>query len=151
LAFSFSVKPTPISQQFSKSMVFISKIQINHLAVHVSSLSRSVEFYSRVMGLHQTEEPFKDGLHAWFEMGEKSTLHLIEELELSPPMEKSKTNHLCFSVSDFDSFIQNLQNQGCSFENWAREKGVINVRPDGIRQIFFQDPDGYWLEVNDDC
>jgi len=23
------------------------------------------------------------------------------------------------------------------------------VRPDGVRQIYFQDPDGYWLEVND--
>ena len=23
------------------------------------------------------------------------------------------------------------------------------VRPDGVSQIYFQDPDGYWLEVND--
>ena len=24
----------------------------------------------------------------------------------------------------------------------------INIRPDGITQVFFQDPDGYWIEVN---
>ena len=23
------------------------------------------------------------------------------------------------------------------------------VRSDGVRQIFIQDPDGYWIEVND--
>ena len=132
-------------------MTFISKIQINHLAVHVSSLERSVDFYKNVIGLKQADEPFKDGLHAWFEMGDNSTLHLIEELEATPPMEKSKTNHLCFSVGDLDFFIQNLKSYDCSFENWAGDIGVINVRPDGIRQIFFRDPDGYWLEVNDDC
>jgi lactoylglutathione lyase len=24
----------------------------------------------------------------------------------------------------------------------------INIRADGVKQIFFQDPDGYWIEVN---
>jgi len=28
--------------------------------------------------------------------------------------------------------------------------GKISARPDGIKQIYFQDPDGYWIEVNDD-
>lgn len=131
-------------------MAFSSPIKINHLAVHVSSLSRSVDFYKNVVGLRQIDEPFKDGLHAWFDIGEKSTLHLIEELELTPPAEKSKTNHLCFSTGDLESFIQNLRDHDCSFENWAGEMGVIHIRPDGIQQIFFQDPDGYWLEVNND-
>jgi catechol 2,3-dioxygenase-like lactoylglutathione lyase family enzyme len=126
------------------------KIQINHLAVHVSSLAQSVDFYKNVIGLNQVDEPFKDGLHAWFDMGEKSTLHLIEELDLVPPSKKSKTNHICFSVSDLGGFIQKLSENSCTFQNWAGDTGVIHIRPDGIQQIFFQDPDGYWLEVNDD-
>jgi lactoylglutathione lyase len=24
------------------------------------------------------------------------------------------------------------------------------VRVDGVKQIYFQDPDGHWLEINDD-
>ena len=28
------------------------------------------------------------------------------------------------------------------------EVSKINIRADGIKQIFFQDPDGYWIEVN---
>jgi lactoylglutathione lyase len=26
---------------------------------------------------------------------------------------------------------------------------TAGLRPDGVRQIYFQDPDGYWIEVND--
>src|SRR5215475_6853203 len=25
-----------------------------------------------------------------------------------------------------------------------------SVRPDGVHQLYFQDPDGYWIEINDD-
>lgn len=126
------------------------QIHINHLAVHVSSLSRSVEFYKNVVGLKETAEPFKDGMHAWVEIGGKITLHLIEELDLLPPEKKSKTNHLCFTVSDLEKFIQQLNDQSWPFQNWAGENGAVHIRPDGIRQIFFRDPDGYWIEVNDD-
>ena len=125
-------------------------IKQNHLAIHVKDLNRSVKFYGEVLGLTQLEEPFKDGLHAWFEVGGGVSIHLIEELDLVPPAEKSKTNHLCFTVTDLNLFIKKLQAAGFSFENWAGNKGEIHVRPDGIRQIFFTDPDGYWLEVNDD-
>ena len=125
-------------------------IKLNHIAIHVADLSRSVHFYGQVLGLREIEEPFKDGLHAWFEIGEGTSAHLIEELELAPPVEKSKTNHLCFSVSSMENFIEKLNLVTWPFENWAGERGKIHIRPDGIRQIFFKDPDGYWLEVNDD-
>lgn len=133
-----------------QSKTLIMKIKLNHIAVHVADLDRASRFYGVTIGLREIEEPFKDGLHAWFEMGEGISIHLIEELHLSPPTEKSKTNHLCFSVADMEAFIQKLNAAKWPFENWAGEVGKIHVRPDGIRQIFFRDPDGYWLEVNDD-
>jgi lactoylglutathione lyase len=126
------------------------KIKINHIAIHVADLERSMCFYHEVLGLRDKEEPFKDGLHAWYDIGGGASVHLIQELELTPPKDISKTNHLCFSVQDMDAFIQNLKEKGCSFENWAGDRGEIHIRPDGIRQIFFRDPDGYWLEVNND-
>ena len=27
--------------------------------------------------------------------------------------------------------------------------GAVNVRPDGMRAVFVQDPNGYWIEIND--
>ena len=126
------------------------KIKLNHIAIHVADLNRSSRFYRDILGLREIEEPFKDGLHAWFEIGEGTSVHLIEEVDLVPPAEKSKTNHLCFSVSDMENFIEKLNLVTWPFENWAGEQGKIHIRPDGIRQIFFKDPDGYWLEVNDD-
>ncbi|GAB3236437.1 VOC family protein [Algoriphagus aestuariicola] len=128
----------------------MSAVKINHIAIHVSSLARSRKFYEDVLGLTAVEEPFKDGLHAWYDIGGGATVHLIEELDLKPPQEISKTNHLCFSMEDMDAFIRNLNEKNCSFENWAGDRGKIHIRPDGIRQIFFRDPDNYWIEVNDD-
>lgn len=131
-------------------MIALPKIKINHIAIHVADLKRSQLFYSGVLGLKMIEEPFKDGLHAWYDIGGGASVHLIEELSLIPPVQISKTNHLCFSVSDMDAFIQNLERKSCSFENWAGDQGKIHIRPDGIQQIFFRDPDNYWIEVNND-
>ena len=36
------------------------------------------------------------------------------------------------------------------YGDFKGEDGKVTNRPDGIHQIYFQDPDGYWIEVNDD-
>ena len=35
-----------------------------------------------------------------------------------------------------------------TYSDWPGTPNTINIRADGIKQIFFQDPDGYWIEVN---
>jgi lactoylglutathione lyase len=35
------------------------------------------------------------------------------------------------------------------YENWAGEKNAVTNRVDGVKQIYFRDPDGYWIEIND--
>jgi len=42
-----------------------------------------------------------------------------------------------------------LKSKNVNFQNWPGEKGTTNTRPDGIKQIYLQDPDGYWIEIND--
>ena len=34
------------------------------------------------------------------------------------------------------------------FSDWPGTPNTVNKRADGIKQIFFQDIDGYWIEVN---
>lgn len=130
------------------TQVSIAQIKTNHIAVHVSDLKESMEFYSSILKLQEIEEPFKDGIHAWYDIGGGTALHLIERE--NTPTEISKTNHLCFSMADMDSFIKRLRETNYPFEDWPGEKGKITTRVDGIRQIYIQDPDGYWLEINDD-
>ncbi|WP_243431505.1 VOC family protein [Algoriphagus lutimaris] len=129
-------------------MTSFSQIKVNHIAVHVSELENSKKFYENIVGLKEIEEPFKDGLHAWYDIGSGAALHIIEAP--NTPSEISKVNHLCFSMEDMDSFIQTLKNANYPFESWLGEKGKVTIRVDGIRQIYIQDPDGMWLEINDD-
>ncbi|WP_236033084.1 VOC family protein [Algoriphagus pacificus] len=124
------------------------QIKVNHIAVHVSDLETSKKFYESIVGLKEIDEPFKDGLHAWYDIGGGAALHIIEAPNV--PTQISKVNHLCFSMKDMDSFIKTLQDTNYPFESWPGEKGKVTIRVDGIRQIYIQDPDGMWLEINDD-
>jgi lactoylglutathione lyase len=36
------------------------------------------------------------------------------------------------------------------YGSWKGEAGQFTPRPDGVKQVYLQDPDGFWLEVNDD-
>jgi lactoylglutathione lyase len=88
-------------------MSTFAQIKVNHIAVHVSKLKPSMAFYENIVGLNAIEEPFKDGVHAWYDIGGGAALHLIEAPNV--PTEISKVNHLCFSMEDMDAFIQTLK------------------------------------------
>lgn len=120
---------------------------LEHIAVHVTDLEKSTAFYREVMGLDTLPEPFHDGKHAWFSIGNGIQLHLIAIAPRKP--ELSKQNHLCFTVSSLPSFITRLEKAGIPYEDLAGKKGAVTTRPDGILQIYFTDPDGRWIEVND--
>ncbi|WP_316807816.1 VOC family protein [Pedobacter agri] len=120
---------------------------LNHIAVYVSDLSKSTSFYQNVFSLKIIPEPFKDGKHTWFNIGKAGALHLIEGAKTNQTFDRN--DHLCFSVSSIDEFIKLLQSRNVPFEDWAGKVGAINLRVDGVKQIYFRDPDGHWLEVND--
>ena len=123
------------------------QVQINHIAIAVTDLEESEHFYREIIGLKQIPEPFGLGMHAWFDIG-GAELHVISAAE--ERTEHDIHNHLCFSVSDMDAFIERIRSHGIEFSDWNQNPGEITVRPDGVQQIYFTDPDGYWIEVNDD-
>ena len=53
-------------------------------------------------------------------------------------------------MPDFKGFIEKLKAAHISFEDVSGNKNAITTRVDGVHQIWLQDPDGYWLEINDD-
>src|SRR5688572_13234861 len=117
---------------------------LNHIALYVKDLQRSTDFYRVTIGLDTIPEPFRDGRHTWFTIGQ-GHLHLISGARTGPLPEKN--THLCFSTADMEGFIGRLKAATVSYEDWAGTKNAITTRVDGIKQIYFQDPDGYWIEV----
>lgn len=121
---------------------------LNHMAIYVVNLEKSTSFYKDIIGIEQIPEPFHDGRHSWFRVGEHSQLHIISGAK--QPMALPKDMHLCFRVPSVPAFIVKLIKAGIPFEDWQGKQNAITTRVDGIKQIYFKDPDGYWIEVNDD-
>jgi len=121
-------------------------LTFNHLALSVSDIDRSADFYKHVLGLQEiTNRTKMEGIR-WFSLNEGKELHLISILKEKVTINKSV--HFALTTPDFDKFIETLNAKNIIYSDWPGKEGKINIRSDGIKQIFFQDPDGYWIEVN---
>lgn len=124
------------------------KPHVNHIAFSVAQLERSRVFYTQIVGLDTIPEPFHDHRHVWLSISEHAHLHLIQN---PPPITvPDKNTHLCFSVPDVNAFVSVLQRNNIAYEDWLGKPSSITTRTDGIHQVYLKDPDGYWIEINDD-
>lgn len=121
---------------------------LNHIAVYVKDLQKATSFYMNVIQLDTIPEPFHDGKHTWFSVSENSHLHLIQGAR--EVTQHDKNSHLCFSVPSVKEVISRLNDHKITYESWLGKQREITTRVDGVKQIYFKDPDGYWIEINDD-
>ncbi len=142
----------PLSLLLSGSLLLaqtpaVKPSEFNHIAIFVQDLQRSADFYEKVLGLEKIPEPFHDGRHIWFRISEHGQLHVVGGA--TQPAPTTIDVHQSFrvaSISDFMAHLDKMQVKYRSFKGDAK----FTARPDGVTQIYFQDPDGYWIEVNDD-
>jgi lactoylglutathione lyase len=133
--------PSLLSSAQSKSP------EVDHNTVHVRDLEKSAAFYEKVIGLERIPEPFKDSRHVWFRMGPHQQLHVVAGA--TAPSTQDIEVHFAFRVQSVPEFMTHLDQMQVKYRNFAGD-GKVGTRPDGVRQLYLQDPDGYWIEINDD-
>ena len=122
-------------------------VGFDHTALHVADLGRSVAFYERLFGLEEIPAPGDPAVIRWLSLGGGDQLHLIDYGDGS--VEPTKAVHFALRVSDLDALIARVEEMGVPYSDWPGVAGAVSLRGDGVRQIYVQDPDGYWIEVND--
>ena len=114
---------------------------LHHVAINVTDLELSVEFYKSVLGLEELERPGFDFPGAWFALGDRQ-LHLMvvrdsKTLRGIHPQE----GHFALRVSSYSASLDRLKKAGIEFREF----------PHGSTQwpqIHFTDPDGNVIELN---
>lgn len=121
-------------------------IALDHVALHVTDLEKSASFYE-ALGLTRIVDPFNDGTIIWLSAGPRRQLHLVARRSdfAAPDMPV----HLAFAVPSIAVAVAGLDTAGVPYYNNRKEPRTVSSRPDGVKQIYLQDPDGYWVELND--
>ena len=143
-------------------------ITMNHTGFVVADLERSVKFYSEGLGLmvsFQVEagsEPLSQLLGyenvkvkaAYLRAFDGHSLELIQYV--NPPVEVrdpadqhprhlTGSTHLSFIVADLEGTIARLEQLGATLLNPPVQLMT------GLRSAYLQDPDGNWIELDDDA
>ncbi len=123
------------------------KAKLNHTAIYVVDLKKSGDFYINIIGLDTITEPFGDGKHIWLQTAPHIQMHIIQGATEAKTYYKNQ--HSCFSVASVEGFTKMLTIKKIPFEDRDGKQNAITTRVDGVKQIWLQDPDGYWVEIND--
>ncbi|MFT4687702.1 MAG: catechol 2,3-dioxygenase-like lactoylglutathione lyase family enzyme [Neolewinella sp.] len=119
----------------------------DHYAINVDDVDESVAFYQRVLALVEVYDGTEKENIRWLSLGNGMALHVIESDRSEVRLQKGV--HLSIAVKEFDQFVEHLRTINLQFFSWQGVPMQSNGRPDGVRQVYFKDLDGYWTEVND--
>ncbi|PSS01434.1 Glyoxalase-like domain protein [Actinidia chinensis var. chinensis] len=126
----------------------------NHVSRESTDTKRLAQFYQEILGFEEIESPKLEFNVIWLKLASSFFLHLIERdpktklpegpwsasSAVADPKSLPKGHHICFSVSNFDSFVQTLKEKGIETHQTTQPNGKT-------KQVFFFDPDGNGLEV----
>lgn len=121
-------------------------LTFNHVALSVLDADSSAHFYKNVLNLQEITNRTEIKGIRWFSLGEGKELHLVSILKEKVIINKAV--HFALATPNFDALIKNLEKMNIPYSDWPGVPNKITMRADGVKQVYFQDRDGYWIEVN---
>lgn len=109
---------------------------LNHVSIFVPDRERSVAFYQRIFNMPvQSVQANGTNLSA----GNGTQFLGIYQVAANPP----RIDHVCFVVDDFDvdGVMSALAENGV--------QGRVRMREDEVAEIYFNDPDGISVQIQD--
>jgi catechol 2,3-dioxygenase-like lactoylglutathione lyase family enzyme len=122
------------------------KLTLDHVAISVKDVNRSADFYGRILKFQEITNQSKFEGIRWFSMGDGKELHLISIVKENVTL--NKAIHLALTTPDFDAFVAMLEQMKIPYSDWPGAPNKVFIRADGTKQVFFQDLDDNWIEVN---
>lgn len=119
--------------------------QGEHVAIQAADIDRSATFYHEAFGLRLIPTPLTN--RRWLDLGHGFALHVLDGR--TAPKPSNINEHLALHVDDLARVTAWLDAHHLPWNDLAGKARTMQTRFDGVRQIYVQDPDGYWLEVSD--
>jgi len=117
------------------------------VGLHVQHLPRSVDFYTRVLGMHEIAryalDTFDEVVVGYPTGPDAATILLVQEREhLGPYTIGDAMDRVVVRVGDVHGICASVADQGGTVE-----REPVEVRKHGVTMAMITDPDGYRLEL----
>lgn len=117
--------------------------RIDHVALHVADLGRSIEFYQKHFGFKKYfQHEATGGMQiAYLKLGDSV-------LELTQKSGEPPTGfHFCLEAEDFNQAIDELQKNRVEMVRSPHDTPAREPREKGWRRVVFRGPDGEQIEL----
>ena len=117
--------------------------RIDHVALHVADLDRSIAFYERHFGFkNYFQNTVPGGMRiAYLKLGDTI-------LELTHHSDGSMSGfHFCLETDNFDESVAELQRSGVALVRSPHPTAAREPKEQGWRRVVFSGPDGEQIEL----
>jgi catechol 2,3-dioxygenase-like lactoylglutathione lyase family enzyme len=127
--------------------------RMEHLLVLTDDIDATRDFYTDALGLRVGERPPLEFPGYWLYVGEVPSVHVAERRAYTahsdrvgipasaPAGSTGAVDHIAFNGADYNAVLARLREHGV-------EPAENEIPAVGLRQLFFEDPNGVKIEVN---
>ena len=121
-------------------------VGLAHVAIKVTDLDRSLDFYINRLGFPEMLRLNKDDGSTWLVYLRITDNQYLEvfpgaENDRAPGWDANGMNHMCLAVEDIDAVVKRIEAAGISLLL------PLKLAVDGNRQAWLEDPDGNRIEL----